>query len=67
VIDRGDRRESPVPFRLAFVVLAAALVVTTGIFLLIFLPFLQDWRALLVFFVLPVITVALVVVAALKP
>ena len=55
------------PFRLAFVVLAAALVVTTGIFLVIFIPFLQDWRALLVFFVLPVITVALVVVAALKP
>jgi hypothetical protein len=62
----NDRRERP-PFRLAFVLLAAAFIVVTGVFLVIFVPLLQDWRAFLVFALLPTITVALVLVAALKP
>jgi hypothetical protein len=67
VIDRQrDRSEGAWPFARAYVILAIALAVTAGLFLSVTLAFLQDWRALLVFFILPAITVALVLLAALK-
>jgi hypothetical protein len=64
----GERepRERPPPFRLAFRLLTAALLVVMGVSLVVFIPLLQDWRAFLVFALLPTITLALVLVAALK-
>lgn len=51
----------------ASIILALALVATAAVLITLGFAFLQDWRALLVFLILPLICVGVIIVAALKP
>jgi predicted MFS family arabinose efflux permease len=67
---RGGRaegeRDAVKPFALGWVIFAVASAVTAGALLTLSISALHDWRAFFVFLLLPAITVAVLLVAALK-